>query len=149
MRKILAIILCVWTIFAITGCGKEKLEIGLKSEKVISDMGVSLTVKKDSISKNGATFTLTNDTDENIIYGADYELEIEKDNEWHTFNTQLNFILIGYTLNAHDSKELNINWKNSYVNLEPGKYRLIKSIVFEKDTGDIGSFKIASEFEIK
>lgn len=147
MKKVLFILLCCLVIFTIGGCGKEKLEIGNVSDKVIKDNDILLTVQKDSISKIGATFIITNNTDKNIIYGDDYELEIKKDNEWHVFNVRINFMTIGYILNAHDSKEIDINWENNYVNLDSGEYRLIKLISFEE--GEKDSFYIASEFEIK
>lgn len=129
----------------------EKMEVGVKSDKVIEENGVSLTIKENTITKDGASFILSNNTDDSIIYGEYFEIEIYKNNEWHVINLEASFNDIGYTLSAHDSKELDINWKNTYVNLDSGKYRLIKKATFENQTGENykGSFYISAEFEIK
>lgn len=150
-KTILTILLCGVMVLGITGCVKEKIEVGDKSDKVIEDKGISLTVKENTITKDGATFILSNNTDNSIIYGQYFELEIYKNNEWHIFNLEVSFDDIGYTLNAHDSKEIDVNWKNTYVNLDSGKYRLIKKATFENQTGENynGSFYISAEFEIK
>lgn len=150
MKKIILILLCTLLLIITTGCAKEKVEIGPESDKVIEDKGISLIVKKDTIAKDNATFILTNDTDEFIIYGSDYELEVFKDRKWHQFNVELDFNAIGYILNPHEKKEIEINWENAYLNLKAGKYRLIKSVTFESQTGENykGSFYVSAEFEI-
>lgn len=150
-KTILTILLCGVIVLGLTGCGKEKMEVGDKSDKVIEDNGISLTVKENTITKDGATFILSNNTDTSIIYGQYFELEIYKNNEWHVINLEVLFDDIGYILNAQESKELDVNWKNTYVNLDSGKYRLIKKATFENQTGENykESFYISSEFEIK
>lgn len=147
MKKTLFFILCALFLITITGCEKEKVQIGDKSNKIIVDNGVSFAIKKDSITKDGATFIIQNNSDDTISYDGSYELEILKDNEWHVFNLKIQFIMSNPDiLNINESRELVINFMTSYDNLDKGKYRLIKLVKFENESK---KSYISAEFELK
>lgn len=140
MEKIRYVILFALLLIIITGCNGRKVKIGEVSNKVVTDNEISLVVQNSSISKNKAKFVLKNDSEESIIYGIYYEIEINKDGEWHELNEKVDFDNSEYTLEAHKSVEISIKYSEVYNSLEKGRYRLLKRIN--------NNFYIASEFNI-
>ena len=143
MKKILlTIMLC--GLFIMNGCSRNEFTIGKKSDVVINNNLVSLSVKKETLTNKGATFILQNNSDKNYYYGEPYNLEVYKNNSWYTINVELNFIEIAYELLVNDTKEIKINWKNGYGNLVKGKYRIIKNFNSDSET-----FYASAEFVIE
>lgn len=148
-NKVLAIILGIIMICGLTGCNKNKFDIGEQSDIEIVNNEVTLALKDNTLTKTGVTLILKNESDKVIQYGNPYEIQIKKDGLWHEINVELNFTLPAYLLNANDSIEIKLNWENSYGKLASGEYRIIKSINVEKEDGIYDSFNIAAEFSIK
>ena len=73
-----------------------------------------------------------------MIYGDSYTIEVKKDDEWQELKADMFFNDIAYTIESKKSKEITINWENTYGKLEFGKYRLIKKISYEKEKGEHG-----------
>ena len=140
MKKINHFFIYVILLIAITGCVRRKVEIGEVSNKPITNNEISLIFQNDSISKGKANFILKNDSEESIVYGEYYEIEINKNGEWYELNEKVDFDASEFTLVAHESKVISINYGEVYSNLAKGKYRLIKKIN--------NNFYIASEFNI-
>ena len=64
MRKIiLTILICGFMVLGITGCGvnKNEFDIGKESDVKIIEKDVSLSVKKNTLTKTSATLILKND----------------------------------------------------------------------------------------
>lgn len=137
-------------VLAMTGCGKSKNEfdIGNKSDIKISQNDVTMIIKDGTLTNNGATLILTNNSDKNFQYGTPYEIEIKKDGEWHKINVELNFTMPVFQLSARENKEIEINWENGYGKLAKGTYRIIKGIDYEYEEGKYKSFNVAVEFTI-
>ena len=137
-------------VLAMTGCGKSKNEfdIGNKSDIKISQNDVTMIIKDGTLTNNGATLILTNNSDKNFQYGTPYEIEIKKDGEWHKINVELNFTMPVFQLSARENKEIEINWENGYGKLAKGTYRIIKEIDYEYEEGKYKSFNVAVEFTI-
>lgn len=99
--------------------------------------GVSLAVKLNTITNEGATFILKNHTDDEYWYGPEYHIEKKEDGKWKEIDTltgdPLTWNAIAYTLKANEEKELYIDWSIGYGELESGEYRLIKNTFREKD----------------
>lgn len=148
-NNILKIMLLFFITMFIAGCNKNNFEIGKESDVVVDNTKVTLSIKKNSLTKTGVTLVLKNTTEKDIEYGNPYEIEILKDNKWHKINIQIDFNLQAYVLKPNESKELIINWKETYGKLQSGKYRIIKSISVEQKNNTFDSFNISQEFEIK
>ena len=147
---ILIALVCIGVVLGMTGCGKSKKEfdIGNKSDIKISQNDVIMTIKEGTLTNNGATLILTNNSDKNFQYGTPYEIEIKKDGEWHKINVELNFTMPAFQLSARENNEIEINWENGYGKLAKGTYRIIKGIDYEYEEGKYKSFNIAVEFTI-
>ena len=48
------------------------------------------------------------------MFDSCIELKYSNDDEWHKIDVVLNFNSPSYQLSVNESKELNINWENSY-----------------------------------
>lgn len=130
-------IIIIWLIFNNDDYGKKELSIN----------GVSMSLKDETLaSYTGATFILKNDNNIDMIYGDSYTIEVEKDGKWEKFDVEGDFNDIAYNLKAKSSKEITINWENIYGKLEPGKYRLIKNISYEKEKDNYVDFSVNAEF---
>lgn len=131
---ILAII--IWLIFNNDNNSKKEHQI----------KGVSISVKDGTLSNVGATFILNNDGNIDMIYGDSYTIEVKKDDEWQELKADMFFNDIAYTIESKKSKEITINWENTYGKLEFGKYRLIKKISYEKEKDNYENFSVNAEF---
>ena len=130
-------IIIIWLIFNNDDYGKKELSIN----------GVSMSLKDETLaSYTGATFILKNDNDIDMIYGDSYTIEVEKDGKWEKIDVKVDFNSIAYILKAKSSKEITINWENTYGKLELGKYRLIKNISYEKEKDNYVDFSVNAEF---
>lgn len=151
MRKIILIILVLGVVFfGLVGCGtKNDFDIGKESNVEIAEKGVLLSIKENTLTKKGATLILKNDSNVDVQYGEPYEVEIKKDGKWYKINVELNFISPAYGLKSKESKEIELNWENSYGELSAGDYRIIKSVDVENENGIFDKIYISAEFTIE
>ena len=150
-KTILAILVCGFIVLGLTGCGtvKNEFEVGKESTIEQKTGDVTLTLKEGSLTNTGAIFILKNNGNISYGYGPAWEIEIKQDDKWHKIDVLLNFNSPSYQLSVNESKELNINWENSYGKLASGEYRLIKHIDIEKDDGTFEDFYVSAEFTIE
>lgn len=150
-NKMLVVILLVFIIFLIAGCGvnNKKMKIDEKSSVEIAKKNILLSLKKDSLTKTGATLILENKSNIVIQYGNSYEIEKKQEDVWHKIDVKLSFTMPSYGLNSNETKEIKLDWKNSYGELSAGQYRIIKSIDIEKEDGTYENFYVSAEFTIK
>lgn len=114
--------------------------------------GISMSVVKNSITGEGAIFTLLNKTDRDIQYGEQYYLQVYKEGKWYDVPyiiEDFGFHDIAYLLGKDNPRNLIIDWKWLYGSLEPGEYRIIKDITDFRDTGDYDVYTLAAGFTIK
>ncbi len=128
---------------------KNEFYIGKESNIEIVDKGISLSIKENTLKNTGATLVLKNDSDVDVIYGNPYEIEIKKDGKWHKIQVMIDFTLPAYYLKSKETKEIELNWENTYDKLSKGDYRIIKSIDIEKEEEIFETFYISAEFTIK
>ena len=149
MRK--TILICVFICLGIAGCGvnKNEFDIGKVSDVEIIEKGVSLSVKKNTLTKTSATLILKNDSAVEVQYGEPYEIEIKKDGKWHKINVELNFNLPAYILKSNSQVEIKLDWENAYSKLASGDYRIIKSFDIKNVDDTFEKFYITAEFTIK
>lgn len=148
MKKIVvALLISLTSILLLTGCTNEidKL-ITVESDIKIEDSNVTLKVKEDTLTKTGATFILENNKNTIINYTIAYEIEAKRDNKWYKLGIINEFIEEIYEVDAKSTDQIIIDWKNSYLKLPKGEYRVIKEITVPS-TYEL--FYIAAEFTIK
>ena len=80
-------------------------------------------------------------------FGEEYSMEIMIDNEWHTIIANQAFTEPLYSIKKDSKKEIELNWKDVFGELEPGKYRIVKR--FSINLLESFNRYIACEFTIK
>ena len=148
MKKIIiALLISLTSIFLLTGCTNEidKL-ITVESDIKIENSDVTLKVKEDTLTKTGATFILENNKNNAINYTIAYEIEAKRDNKWYKLGIINEFIEEIYEVDAKSTDQIIIDWKNSYLKLPKGEYRVIKEITVPST---LELFYVAGEFTIK
>ncbi len=127
------------------GCGTKNIA-GPVSDKEISSLeGLSLTL--DSVSKNGAEYTVANNTDipAQCGTGADCRLEVELDGTWYELvqkgDSPMTMEL--YACTAGEPLTQSVDWSARYGALPAGHYRLLKNVWLED------SEWLAAEFSVK
>jgi hypothetical protein len=131
-------------------CSKNNaFNIGKKSDIEITRNDISLTIKNGTLTQTGVTMILKNNSNVNVEYGEPYEIEIKQGNYWHKIDVQLCFTSIAYGLAPSESKEIKLDWENSYGELSAGKYRIIKYIDTLKEDGTYEDSYVAVEFTIE
>lgn len=127
MRKKLCALFAVFALMlSCAACGDDDTTIYTEVNTV---EGVSLAVKEDTLKVSRATFLLTNDSDEDIVYDpVEFHLEQKKDgvwkenigtrvSEWKRDTTE--------TVPAGTTKELEVDWKGLCGTIGSGEHRVI------------------------
>jgi hypothetical protein len=151
-KKVTIILVFVVMILGLVGCGanKNQFQVGEKSNIVIPEKGVSLSIKEGTLTKKGATLVLKNDNRFTVQYEkVSYGIEIKKDGEWYRTDVQLFFADVAYDLKAKETIELDTKWENGYGKLAKGEYRIVKNIYHLTNDGTYEQFRVAAEFNIK
>ncbi len=113
--------------------------------------GVTMSVDKNSA--RSARLTITNTTDREIIFGDDYELEKQnpKTKEWESVDYIIDnaaFNSIAYNAPKNKPTEWKVNWKVFHGTQKPGTYRIVKTLLDFKGTGNYTEYTLMSEFKI-
>ena len=140
-KTIITILLCGVLMLGLTGCGKTKgeFEIGNKSD-------ITMSIKDGTLTNEGTTLVLKNDSDKLLRYSEEYRIQVKKDENWYNINVELEFNVPLWELETNSEKEIELNWEYSYGNLPSGEYRIIKQVYFENEEDQ--KFYISAEFNI-
>ena len=121
MKKVVVFVLVLFLL--ITGCSNSK------ETKLSNIKNVSINIS--NVSPSGATI-LIKDTNKNPYkYEEWYEIETKISNKWVKVNPvikEYGFNLVEYNVNENNEVEFKIDWEWLYGKLEPGNYRLLKSV---------------------
>lgn len=95
-----------------------------------------LTMTAQESSAKGATLILTNETEENALYGEDYGIFRRINGGWYTFSGDMAFIAIGHELPVGESRTVTVNWEDWPWggSLSAGTYRIVKSVTLGDQT---------------
>lgn len=102
--------------------------------------GVSMTVK--DVTASGCTVVFSNELDHELTYGEDFSLEKldPETKEWTyvpiVFEGDWGFNQVGYCLAAQSESTLAVDWSWLYGSVEPGTYRIVKSVLNDADAGE-------------
>ncbi|WP_138417488.1 immunoglobulin-like domain-containing protein [Aquibacillus sediminis] len=121
-------------------------------ESVNNIDGITIDVKKGTISSAGLTVILENTSDKQYTYGEYYMLEKTINGSWYqvpiVLDENYGFNDIGYELASSDVSEWTVDWDWLYGNLENGQYRLVKDVLDVREPGDYDTYYLAAEFTI-
>lgn len=127
-KTILTILLCGVTMLLLTGCGTKAT---IKDESELNEAeGVSMTIKKDTLTRTSATIIISDNGKETNIYGENYRIDKKENGEWKELekvNPNYKFNSKAYFVDKDGKLEFKCNWENYYGKLEEGEYRLVKS----------------------
>ena len=116
---------------------------------------VDITIKEDTLTKNGATIIITENVDYDITYGEPFW--IERYNSKYNYYEKLTmsgnncgFNLPAYSVTPDKPLELVQDWSCIYGELSKGTYRLVKNVSFKSDKPitEKDNYFIWVEFEI-
>lgn len=113
-------------------------------------LGLSMAILEAD--KTGAKLELFNATEAEMIFGEDYGLERFADGKW----TDVPYLIdnwaveaIGYMLPQNSPVEWEVNWETFHGALDPGRYRILKSVTEIREDEDNISYRLEAEFVIE
>jgi len=123
------------------------------TEEIGSIDGVVMTVT--NVTPEGASLEILNQTDKEILFGDDYELQTWRDGNWYQVDYIIDnwaFEAIGYMTGTDREQDvplcLDVTWSYFHGILPAGRYRITKTAsVQEKDAS--GKYLLAAEFEVE
>lgn len=114
------------------------------------DVIEEVTMEAAYASPKGIHLVFTNHTNEEYIFGDNYELQAWQDEEWRKVDYIIDnaaFNAIGYSLAGNSSAGWGAKWTYFHGILPDGQYRITKTI--SKGTGkELEKYRLAAEFTI-
>ena len=90
-----------------------------------------MEINKETVSKTGLTVVITDYNEEPFGWGPGYEvLKLVNNEQWIPVESKVPMIFneIAYVLDENKQWEYKIDWTNFYGELEPGTYKLKKTV---------------------
>ena len=143
--------------FLLIGCGNSSKSNSADwkpttHETVNNFVGVSMTIKKGTVSTTGLTIEIKNKSDKECIYGADLLLEKKINGKWCQvpiiMKDNYGIIAIGYHVAPGENSEWKAYWDWLYGNIDKGDYRILKEVSDFRKPGDYDDYYLTSEFTI-
>ena len=144
----------VFWVTTVSESDSETEEKTAKNEPVLFTGQVNnlegVTMEVLNVDSSVITVELTNGTDLNIIYGEDYQIQTMIDDEWYSLPTVENvlFPMIAYSLEKDVPAEMSEDLQILYGVLEPGSYRIVKSVEDSREGYSV-NYCLAAEFTIE
>ena len=112
-----------------------------------------VTMEVTECSDTSVTVRIVNDTDKDIQCGEDFCLEVqdEETGEWRKLDEVIDnaaFNAIAYMVQKDSPYEAVIDFEWLYGKLEPGRYRIVKTVMDFRGTGDFADYTFTAEFSI-
>lgn len=153
--RLIKMIFIVISLIVLSGCIPSDEPVKLeesKVEKVNELTNVRLEIVENTLSREGLTLLIVNDSEKTLVYNGSFSLEKKVDGNWYEVKDILGgnfgFEDIGYGTDPQDSSELVIEWEWLYGKLNSGEYRLIKNVLDFRASGDYDKHNLAIEFEL-
>lgn len=112
-----------------------------------------VTMEVTECSDTSVTVRIMNDTDKDIQCGEDFCLEIQDEGtgKWRKLDEVIDnaaFNAIAYMVQKDSHYEAVIDFEWLYGKLEPGRYRIVKTVTDFRGTGDFTDYTFTAEFSI-
>ena len=92
--------------------------------------GVTFSVEEGSVTPEGMRYTIANDTDGELTFGAEYRLEkrglLGWRQLWENF-LPTGWDAVGYFVSPHGTSTEGFSWTGRYGELSPGTYRMVRT----------------------
>ena len=113
-----------------------------------------VTMEVTECSNTSVSIKITNDTDKDIECGSDFclEMQAEETGEWRELDEVIDnaaFNAIAYMIQKDSPYETVIDFEWLYGRLEPGRYRIVKTVTDFRGTGDYTDYVFTAEFNIE
>ncbi len=106
------------------------------------DMELGVSMDMSNITPGGATlhfYSFDTGNAGELSYGESFILERENEGKWEAVQTIVDeaaFTDIAYIIPQNDTSETEVNWEWLYGRLEPGTYRITKTVMNRTDEGN-------------
>lgn len=118
--------------------------------KINDLIGVTMEIKKNTLTNTGATVVITDLSERKNIYGNPYRIDKFENNKWKELELvttdTVAWTTIGYYVDEFKKLEFDINWEWLYGKLKKGKYRIVKETSIQ---GEGTKHYITAEFVIE
>lgn len=122
----------------------------IRFEKELNNFdGVSMEVIEAS--STSAKLEIINSTDLEVIFGEDYDLQVIQNGKWSSLPYLIEnwaFNSIGYEVLKDKPAIWEVDWTVFHGELSPGTYRIVKSVMDFRESGDYTNYHLAAEFTI-
>lgn len=111
-----------------------------------------VTMEVTYATDKGANLAFTNNTDKTIQFGDDYSLQMLKDGEWYQVDKIIEdaaFNDIAYNVPLGGTNAWRVKWTYFHGILPKGNYRIVKTVMDFRGTGDYTNYLLAAEFEVE
>lgn len=155
MRKLLYFLLLL--IFVTMGYylfkSKEGSVLSKLPEEIqdVADQSVMISVLEDTLSPCGASFQISNYTNEDISYGPDeYYIEFQDGEIWRKLKMKQDVLvhLNERSISASQNYIENIAWESRYGELSYGHYRISYDFTYGYDSSQTQEHSWSCEFDI-
>lgn len=143
-KKAAVMLIGVVLLTALVGCGAKLGEEF--TEEVNTLEGVTLTVDWETVSPEGITYIVDNQSETDLNFGQDYSLQKEEKGKWYQLSPA-NPVAVTLELlwvPAGGTETLEVNWDVAYGKLPAGHYRILKSFA-DNENG----YYLAGEFTLE
>jgi len=110
---------------------KFNCTINLKEVPDLNEVdGVTMTIKKGTLSNTGATVIITDINEIKYDYGTSFRIDVKKNDSWEEVEKigDAYFNMIAYSVDKNNKLELKQDWSRIYGELSKGEYRIVKDI---------------------
>ena len=151
MKRITAIILAALLLFC--GCSKEEIPVAKSTGEeatIIPDENAPAKMKVTAASENEVTVEIKSESEKEIIFSEDFNIQILENERWCSLEIipeHAGFSEPAYPVEPGENRQQIIDFVWLYGTLPEGEYRIIKTVLEEKN-GKYSSFRIAAEFSI-
>lgn len=143
-KKAAAMLLGAALLISLVGCGAKLGEEFTEEVNILE--GVTLTVNEETVSSEGITYTVDNQSETDLNFGQDYSLQKEEKGKWYQLSPA-NPVAVTMELlwvPAGSTETLEINWDAAYGKLPAGHYRILKNFA-DNERG----YYLTGEFTVK
>ena len=137
---ILLLGLCI-TIISCNNNGEES------TYDIVDVEGLIMEIKEDSIFNTGLSIVIKNETEKEYLFEEFYCIEKKIDDKWYEVPRVVKNAAF-HDLSINIEEEIEISWEWIYGKLKPGYYRIIKSYIDWRATGDYDKYYISTDFII-
>jgi hypothetical protein len=111
--------------------------------------GVTMIIKKGTLTKTGATVIIIDTNKHKHYYGAEYRIDVKNNDSWKEVEKigPAHFTAIAYLVDKNNKLELKQEWSNIYGELSEGEYRIVKDVCVNE--GCIEKKEFSTQFTIE